>query len=212
MLRWKDRTDDGRASSLELVEEFRTFVRPTWKPTLSSFCTQLTGISQSQVDTAPLFPEALVKLEAFLIKNGLIDAKTGQRLVRFCWCSDGPFDIRDFVVKQCFISQIKMPTWFQGDVLDVKSLVIRISSTSNKAYAAKQKRRSMKIPDQLKALDLPAFEGRHHSGIDDTRNIAKIVIELAWRDVRLLPNTRIHLGRRWPWMGKSGDILEDHIY
>ena len=24
----------------------------------------------------------------------------------------------------------------------------------------------MKIPDQLKALDLPAFEGRQHSGID----------------------------------------------
>ena len=61
---------------------------------------------QPQVDTAPLFPEALVKLEAFLVKNGLIDPKTGQRLVRFCWCSDGPFDIRDFVVKQCFISQV----------------------------------------------------------------------------------------------------------
>jgi 3'-5' exoribonuclease 1 len=45
MLRWKDRTDDSRASALELVEEFRTFVRPTWKPTLSSFCTQLTVAS-----------------------------------------------------------------------------------------------------------------------------------------------------------------------
>lgn len=200
MLRWKDRTDDSRASALELVEEFRTFVRPTWKPTLSSFCTKLTGITQSQVDTAPLFPEALVKLEAFLVKNGLIDPKTGQRLVRFCWCSDGPFDIRDFVVKQCFISQIKMPAWFQGDVLDVKSLVIRISNIANR------KRRSMKIPAQLMALSLPAFEGRQHSGIDDTRNIAKIVIELARRDVPLLPNTRINPGRRWPWMGKSGQI------
>ena len=92
----------------------------------------------------------------------------------------------------------------------------------------------MKIPDQLKALGLPAFEGRQHSGIDvstrlsgtfggdrnnsanccsqDTRNIAKIVIELARRDVRLLPNTRIHLGRRWPWMGKSGHVLEDHLH
>ena len=34
---------------------------------------------------------------------------------------------------------------------------------SQKAHAAK---RSMKIPDQLKALGLPAFEGRQHSGID----------------------------------------------
>jgi 3'-5' exoribonuclease 1 len=100
-----------------------------------------------------------------------------------------------------------MPGWFQGDVLDVRRL-----PTPNKSYAAKQKKRSMKIPDQLKALGLPAFEGRQHSGIDDTRNIAKIVIELARRDVRLLPNTRINLGRRWPWMGKSGHILEDHLH
>ena len=37
---------------------------------------------------------------------------------------------------------------------------------SQKSYAAKQKRGSMKIPDQLKALGLPAFKGRQHSGID----------------------------------------------
>jgi len=60
-----------------------------------------------------------------------------------------------------------MPAWFQGDVLDVKSLVIRMSSTSSKAHAANRKRRSMKIPAQLKALGLPTFEGRQHSGIDD---------------------------------------------
>jgi hypothetical protein len=45
-------------------------------------------------------------LEAFLIKNGLIERETGNRLKRFCWCSDGPWDIRDFLVKQCFISQV----------------------------------------------------------------------------------------------------------
>jgi hypothetical protein len=28
-------------------------------------------VHQSQVDAAPLFPEALVKLEAFLVNNGL---------------------------------------------------------------------------------------------------------------------------------------------
>lgn len=110
---------------------------------------------QSQVDNAPLFPEALIKLEAFLVTNGLIDAMTGQPLVRFCWCSDGPFDIRDFVVKQCFISkvgvnllicrpylvnylrgQVKMPAWIQGDVLDVKALVVRwTSSTSDVCFS-----------------------------------------------------------------------------
>jgi hypothetical protein len=35
-----------RASTLQVIDEFRSFVRPTWRPTLSGFCTDLTGISQ----------------------------------------------------------------------------------------------------------------------------------------------------------------------
>ena len=46
LLRWKDKTEDGMASELEVVDEFRTFVRPTWRPTLSEFCKELTGITQ----------------------------------------------------------------------------------------------------------------------------------------------------------------------
>lgn len=46
MLGWKDGEEGESTSTLELVDEFRTFVRPTWKPILSQFCTQLTGISQ----------------------------------------------------------------------------------------------------------------------------------------------------------------------
>ena len=124
-MQWKDRSEDGRASQLEVVEEFRSFVRPSWRPILSEFCTNLTGITQvgdisplysltkkrrpvvqEQVDAAPLFPEVLQSFQKFLVKHGLIDELTGERLVRFCWCSDGPFDVRDFVVKQCFISKV----------------------------------------------------------------------------------------------------------
>jgi inhibitor of KinA sporulation pathway (predicted exonuclease) len=39
--------------------EFQTFVRPARLPRLSSFCRELTGITQENVDTAPAFPEAL---------------------------------------------------------------------------------------------------------------------------------------------------------
>ncbi|KAF8162991.1 ribonuclease H-like domain-containing protein [Crassisporium funariophilum] len=228
MLRWTDRTEDGKASTLELVDEFRTYVRPTWRPTLSDFCTTLTGITQEQVDSAPLFTDVLMGVEKFLVKNGLIDAETGERLVRYCWCSDGPFDIRDFVVKQCFISQVEMPEWVQGDVLDVRSAVLRwMSSQATLATGSATtgtlkgaNRRSLNIPAQLKALGLPEFEGRQHSGIDvsgylpssrDSRNIAKIVTELARQGVSLFPNTAIQPNRRWRWMGKHGQILEEGL-
>jgi 3'-5' exoribonuclease 1 len=128
-MRWKDKLEDKTASKLEVVAEFRSFVKPTWRPTLSEFCTNLTGITQvcppllslsetlvpkytyrstqNQVDSAPLFPEVLEMFQAFMVKHSLLDTETGERLVRFCWCSDGPFDVRDFVVKQCFISKVR---------------------------------------------------------------------------------------------------------
>ncbi len=39
--------------------EFQTFVRPLRLPRLSTFCRELTGIAQENVDAAPAFPEAL---------------------------------------------------------------------------------------------------------------------------------------------------------
>lgn len=45
-MEWKDKDEDGTASVLEITNEFRTFVKPTWRPQLSDFCKELTGISQ----------------------------------------------------------------------------------------------------------------------------------------------------------------------
>lgn len=77
----------------------------------------------------------------FMVRNGLIDALSGEPLVNFCWCSDGPWDLRDFVVKQCFISkvyrvttrlhiptdflygQIAVPTWLARDFINVRRVV-----------------------------------------------------------------------------------------
>jgi len=39
--------------------EFQTFVRPQRLPHLSTFCRELTGITQEDVDAAPTFPEAM---------------------------------------------------------------------------------------------------------------------------------------------------------
>ncbi|KXN82506.1 3'-5' exonuclease eri1 [Leucoagaricus sp. SymC.cos] len=217
LMKWQDRDRAMKASKLQVVDEFRSFVRPSWRPTLSGFCTELTGITQEQVDAAPLFPDVLKSVRAFLVKNGLIDDATGKRLVRFCWCSDGPFDVRDFVVKQCFISKISMPEWLTGDILDVRMTVMQWLNTqvshstttpNSTTRTFPPVRRSLNIPAQLKALGLPTFQGRQHSGIDDTRNIAKIVTELGKRGVSLKPNTQIKPGRKWIWMGKGGEVLE----
>ncbi|KAG2116504.1 ribonuclease H-like domain-containing protein [Suillus discolor] len=213
LMRWKDKSDQGRACQLEIVDEFRSFVKPTWRPQLSQFCTELTGITQVQVNTAPTFQKVLNMFARFLANHGLIDPKSGRPIQRFCWCSDGPFDIRDFVVKQCFISKIPMPLWLKGDILDVRKVVsVWAVASSNPDTTIKPSPRShirsLNIPQQLQVLGLPAFQGRLHSGIDDTRNIARVMTELARRGVRLEPKTSINPNRRWNWMGKSGVVLE----
>ncbi|KAF8630061.1 hypothetical protein AX15_003121 [Amanita polypyramis BW_CC] len=220
LLRWKDRTPDNHSSKLEVVAKFRSFVRPSWRPILTEFCKELTGITQDQVDRSPLFPEVLALCYQFLAENGLIDFETGRRLVRYCWCSDGPFDVRDFVVKQCFISKISIPEWLQGDLLDVRMAVNdwldyrTNNSTLNAKGSVRRTRKgtrySLNIPAQLKALGLPEFEGRQHCGIDDCYNISKIMIELARRGISLTPNTTIYPDKRWYWMGKQGQILEEN--
>src|SRR5689334_3282558 len=112
-MRWKE-NEGTQEDKLEVVDEFRSFVKPSWRPILSDFCMELTGITQvcrpfirvfyhhiesndpvdmcqTQVDSAPHFPQVLESFAEFLIKNGLID-QNRQRIKRFCWCTDGPFD------------------------------------------------------------------------------------------------------------------------
>ncbi|KZT11478.1 uncharacterized protein LAESUDRAFT_734322 [Laetiporus sulphureus 93-53] len=188
LLRWQDKDEAGTAKKLQVVDEFRSFVKPTWRPRLSKFCTQLTGITQEQVDSAPTFTELSELFKSFMERNALIEPITGRRLIRYCWCSDGPYDVRDFVVKQCFISK---PNMTQSGF----HLPTRITLT---------------IPRQLQVLGLGPFEGRQHSGIDDARNIARILIELAKRGVRIQTNTTINPNKRWPWMGRRGKILDNY--
>jgi 3'-5' exoribonuclease 1 len=206
----------NESCKLETVDEFRTFVRPTWRPTLSDFCTSLTGITQAQVDSAPTFVEVVQQFSQFLEKHGLIDSATGMRKpgVKFCWCTDTRADIQNFVVKQCHISAIPLPNWITGDFLDVRRMTLDYLGSLGKTPSFPAKRPdpgcrppSFNIPTQLISLGLEPFHGRQHSGIDDARNISRILTELANNNVTLVPNCNLRTSRRWDWMGRSGKVL-----
>ncbi|KAJ3236254.1 3'-5' exoribonuclease 1 [Chytriomyces hyalinus] len=145
--------------TFETIAEFRSFVRPVLNPVLSDFCTQLTGITQDQVDTAPTFPEVLKLFEAFLSRY-----KVKHGRMRFI--TDGPWDIRDFVRNQCVYSDIRRPAYFDT-YLDLRRIF-------TKFYGRKGGKRA-NLNGMLSLLNME-FEGRQHSGIDDTRNIAKIAV------------------------------------
>jgi inhibitor of KinA sporulation pathway (predicted exonuclease) len=111
LCRWKEGWDGelvegSEGSRLEQLDTFHTYVRPTWKPILTEFCTSLTGITQVSLDTvlctfdadvgqetvdkSPTFSEMLVDLEKWMNKWDLLDERGA--LKDAVWVSDGVSD------------------------------------------------------------------------------------------------------------------------
>ena len=63
---------DGQ--SLDELSSFHQFVRPRICPTLSSFCVDLTGISQEAVDAAQPLPRVWNKFQSWLQEHELVTA------------------------------------------------------------------------------------------------------------------------------------------
>lgn len=259
--------------SLETLAHFHSYVRPRQFPTLSPFARALTGIQQAQVDAAPEWPEVIERFEDWLEDHGLLeddeediaddddgqvqDSQSSYRAscrhrklaADVCWATDGPWDLRDFVPKQDFITpshrgvdaRSAAPAYFVGPYINVKEAVHTVLSddwhskndphwpkntrlttakraTVRRPNGGSSRRKSpgfyRNIAGQLEALGLSAFSGRQHSGIDDARNIGRVLVELARRGVALEPNGNLSAARftdrKWPWMGsRPGQVLWD---
>jgi len=138
-----------RRSDLAPVREMTTFIRPVRRPRLTPFCTELTTITQAMVDGAPLFPEAARLLEEFV---GGDDA---------LFCSWGFYD-RNQLRLDAEHHGIRLPlTRRHWNLKDGFSEALRI----NKRFGLRRALRRVGLE----------FEGTHHRGIDDARNIARLL-------------------------------------
>ncbi|KAK9768385.1 hypothetical protein K7432_001045 [Basidiobolus ranarum] len=143
-------------ATFRVVDEFHAYVRPTKNPVLSQFCIELTGISQCVVDVSPTFEEVLALFGIWLMERGLFIEYS------CAFITDGPFDIRDFIEKQCRQSKILRPIYFWQPWIDIRRMF-------SEYYGCERKN----IPGMLEKLSMK-FRGREHSGIDDARNIGRI--------------------------------------
>ncbi len=137
------------AATLQPVGEFQAFVRPFRNPQLTPFCTELTGIRQEQVDGAELFPAALARL-----------LEWGRAYAPYRFCSWGGYDQRQFE-QDCMYHKVAYP--FDGDHMNLKIL-----------FGERVGRRPMGVAAALRWLGL-AYDGRPHRGIDDARNIVRLL-------------------------------------
>jgi len=127
-------------------------VQPVDEPELSEFCRNLTSIRQEDVEGAPRFP---IAFSAFLDWIGTAEATL---------CSWGNYD-RNQLLVDCRRHQLEPPALLES-YLNLKG-----------KFSERQNGRRYGVKRALRLLGIP-FEGTHHRGIDDARNIARILIRI----------------------------------
>jgi inhibitor of KinA sporulation pathway (predicted exonuclease) len=131
-----------------ITSEFRAFVKPILQPILSDFCRNLTRIEQSQIDSAASFPEVYPEFLSWKQENH-------PRAV----VSWGRYDYMQFA-SDCALHNIPFNLGTHPNLKHIFSVVQQCGRCGMKRA--------------LRELELP-LEGVHHGGIDDARNIAKIL-------------------------------------
>lgn len=132
------------------IEDNRGILVKPERSQISSFCTELTTITPEMVEQEGVpFQEALRILRK--------EFQTQSR----CWASFGAYDLKQFQ-RQCAAMGRGYP--FGPSHINVKT-----------TFALKKKlSHEQGMAGALKMLEIP-LEGTHHRGIDDAKNIAKIL-------------------------------------
>lgn len=171
--------------------EFREFVKPTERPKLSEFCTNLTGITQDLVDNGNIITEVLNRFHDWLadiltrkklcLPKTDIDNLNGN--IAFVTWSDWDFGVclkreltRKSIKKPLYynnwidLQAVYKVTWLY--VHEEKIKLIKLSLQKKYHY------RPMNFSDSLRHLNME-FEGRPHCGMDDAKNLARLAGRLA---------------------------------
>ncbi|XP_023344113.1 3'-5' exoribonuclease 1 [Eurytemora carolleeae] len=166
----------------KIVTSWRRYVRPVLNPTLSEFCTSLTGITQDQVDRADDFPTVLNMFYEWLKEHRLGTDYT------FSLVTDGPFDIGRFLRLSCSHHSLEVP-WFATRWINLR----KAFSNYYRQGGNKTRERAPGLQNMLAKLDL-TFQGTPHSGLDDATNIGRVTERLLRDGATLRVNERLELG------------------
>jgi len=141
--------------SLSPIDEWQSFIRPQRHPQLTDFCRSLTSINQAQVDAAALFPDVLADFIAWIAEF------TARGFAEPVFGSWGDYDRLQFA-QDCELHGIAYP---------LPPTHLNIKRRFQEELSLKRK---VGLKGALKHVGLP-LDGTHHRGIDDARNIAKLL-------------------------------------
>lgn len=127
------------------------FIKPE-KSKVSDYCTQLTSLTQAQINTGISLKEAC----------GILEKEYSTR--KRTWASWGDYDRRQFM-KECEAKNVPYP--FSEKHINIKQLF-----ATERGLA-----RAVELEEALQSIGLK-FEGTYHRAIDDAFNIALVFSNL----------------------------------
>ena len=137
--------------SFDILETFQGYIKPVINPRLTDFCIELTGITQNIVQEAPYFYETLSTFGEWL---------NSFKCLNF-WGSWGAYD-KNQIEQDCTRHNQDNP------LSALKHYNLKT------AYAAALNTRSKGMANAYKEIGQELI-GRHHSGVDDAVNIARLL-------------------------------------
>lgn len=137
-------------ATLRALDEFQAFIRPVRHPRLTAFCTGLTSIQQADVDAAPGYPEVLKAFRTWIYRYDVVG-----------WGSWGRYDLHQFEY-DCGFHQLPWPFGFEH-------------TNFKKVFTDRHPiKKRVGLGTALTMAGL-GFAGTPHRGIDDARNIVRLL-------------------------------------
>lgn len=168
--------------TLQITEEFESFVRPQHHSRLTRFCQELTSITQDQVDQAEVFRKVFSAHQQWLTENGLTPDNA-----LFVTCGD--WDLNIMLPAQCTAS---VP-----NIEHLPPVYRRWHNIKRSFCKVLGQEKAPGMAGMMKALELELV-GHHHRGIDDCRNIATILCALIARGAAIEPTRKLAINRHPP--------------
>lgn len=154
------------SSTFEIENAFHSFVRPTLNPTLSDFSTQLTGITQTEIDNQPTIKEVLDLFHSWMENHILCHNK------KFIFCTSGDWDLMKMLPNECKTKNLFLPKYFYPYINVNKSFALTMGKWPRQGKG--------RLHAMMHLLDIK-ISGELHQGTSDCKNIILVMKELAKR-------------------------------
>lgn len=153
--------------TMDVIDFFHRFVRPSKmsEQRISEYIEGKYGkfgVDRVWHDTAIPFREVIEQFEAWLGKNQLWQKDMGGCLSKAAFVTCGNWDLKTKVPQQCNVSKMKLPPYFL-EWINLKDIYLNF-----------YKQRAPGMLSMMRELNIPPF-GSHHLGIDDSKNIARVL-------------------------------------